>query len=78
MSNDQHLLDLLDEAYANLHLEDEIAPIENKWLYPERQEKEKPLWLWVLIGIASLLLIAAIVGFVSYQLRFRRVMKTNN
>ena len=45
--------------------------------YPERQEKEKPLWLWVLIGIASLLLIAAIVGFVSYQLRFRRVMKTN-
>ena len=77
MSNDQHLLDLLDEAYANLHLEDEIAPIENKWLYPERQEKEKPLWLWVLIGIASLLLIAAIVGFVSYQLRFRRVMKTN-
>jgi PAS domain-containing protein len=77
MSNDQHLLDLLDEAYTNLHLEDEIAPIENKWLYPERQEKESPLWFWVLIGIASLLLIAAIVGFVSYQLRFRRVMKTN-
>ena len=37
MSNDQHLLDLLDEAYANLHLEDEIAPIENKWLYPEHR-----------------------------------------
>ncbi len=77
MSNDQHLLDLLDEAYANLHLEDEIAPIENKWLYPERQEKEKPLWLWVLIGIASLLLAVTTAAFVIYQIRLRRTIKTN-
>lgn len=77
MSNDQHLLDLLDEAYADLHIKDEIQPIENKWLYPERQEEKTPDWQWVLIAIASLLLVLAIIYFVSYQLRIRRIMKTN-
>ena len=77
MSNDQHLLDLLDEAYADLHIKDEIEPIENKWIYPEHQEKNTPDWIWLLIGIASLLLVIAIVYFVSYQLRIRRIMKTN-
>ena len=77
MSNDQHLLDLLDETYADLHIKDEIEPIENKWIYPEHQEKNTPDWIWLLIGIASLLLVIAIVYFVSYQLRIRRIMKTN-
>ena len=77
MSNDQHLLDRLDEAYTGLHIKDEIEPIENKWLYPEHQEKEAPGWLWVLIGIASLLLVTAIVYFVSYQQRIRRITNTN-
>ena len=77
MSNDQHLLDLLDKAYADLHIKDEIQPIENKWLYPEHQEKKTPDWQWVLIAIASLLLVLAIVYFVSYQLRIKRIMKTN-
>ena len=77
MSNDQHLLDRLDEAYTGLHIKDEIEPIENKWLYPEHQEKETPDWLWMLIGIASLLLVIAIVYFVSYQQRIRHITKTN-
>ena len=77
MSNDLHLLDLLNEAYADLHIKDEIQPIENKWLYPEHQEKKTPDWQWVLIAIASLLLVLAIVYFVSYQLRIKRIMKTN-
>jgi len=77
MSNDLHLLDLLDKAYADLHIKDEIQPIENKWLYPEHQEKKTPDWQWVLIAIASLLLVLAIVYFVSYQLRIKRIMKTN-
>ena len=77
MSNDLHLLELLDEVYADLHIKDEIQPIENKWLYPERQEEKTPDWQWVLIAIASLLLVLAIIYFVSYQLRIRRIMKTN-
>ena len=77
MSNDLHLLDLLDKAYADLHIKDEIQPIENKWLYPEHQEKKTPDRQWVLIAIASLLLVLAIVYFVSYQLRIKRIMKTN-
>ena len=77
MSNDLHLLDLLDKAYADLHIKDEIQPIENKWLYPEHQEKKTPDWQWVLIAIASLLLAVTTAAFVIYQIRLRRTMKTN-
>ena len=77
MSNDRQLLNLLDETYANLHLDNEIAPIENKWFYPEHVEPQTPAWVWYLVAIASLLFIIALVFMVSYQLQARRILKGN-
>ena len=77
MSNNQQLLDLLDETYTDLNLNDEIAPIENKWFYPEHVEPQTPAWVWYLIAIASLLFIIAFVFMVIYQLRAHRIIKEN-
>ena len=78
MSNDQHLLDLLDEAYTNLYMADKITPLQNKWFYPEHKEASTPNWVWYLIGLALLLLIIAIVYVVSYRLQNQRVTAANN
>ena len=77
MSNDQQLLNLLDETYANLNLNNEIAPIENKWFYPEHVAPQTPAWVWYLVTIASLLFIIALVFMVFYQLQARRIIKGN-
>ena len=78
MSNDQHLLDLLDETYSNLHLADKITPLQNKWFYPEHESPKTPLWVWVLTGVALLLLTIAIVYVISYRRQNERVTKANN
>ena len=78
MSKDQHLLDQLDEAYANLYTDDEIRPIENKWFYPEHEGPGTPHWVWYLVGLALILLAIAIVYTVIYQLHNRRVTKANS
>ena len=37
MSNDQHLLDLLDDELADLNITEKIKPLQDKWFYPDRQ-----------------------------------------
>ena len=77
MSNDQHLLDLLDETYTDLNLNDEIAPIENKWFYPEHVGPQTPVWVWYFVAIAALLFIIALVFMAIYQIQARRIIKEN-
>ena len=50
MSQNQHLLDQLDEAYTRLYTNDKIQPLQDKWFYPERQNTEEPEVLWYLLG----------------------------
>ena len=78
MSKDQHLLNLLDEAYSDLYTDEEIRPIENKWFYPEHVDQSIPVWVWYLVALTILLLAVAIVFTVIYQLQNKRVTKTNN
>ncbi len=77
MSNDQHLLNLLDDTYANLNLNNEISPIENKWFYPEHVEPQTPVWVWYFVAIAALLFIIALVFMAIYQIQARRIIKEN-
>lgn len=77
MANDQHLLDQLDAAYSKLSMTDEIAQLQNKWFYPDHKEHPTPTWVWLLIGMAVLLLAVAIIYFVSYWLQNRQVTKAN-
>ena len=77
MSNNQRLLDLLDETYTNLYTAERLTPIQNKWFYPERQQKEIPDWAWWLVGFIVLMGLLLIGYFVSYRLQAKRVTRNN-
>lgn len=47
MANDQHLLDLLDEAYSKLYTADKLTPLQNKWFYPEHEKPAPPRMVMV-------------------------------
>jgi ABC-type amino acid transport substrate-binding protein len=78
MANDQHLLDILDEAYSRLYTADKLQPLEDKWFYPERFETSTPGWLWYLTVFAFLLLAAAIAMIVISRMKDLRAIKANN
>ena len=77
MSNDQHLLNLLDDTYSDLYMDDEITPLQNKWFYPDHETKATQDWVWYLTGLALLLLAMAIAYAISFRLQNRRVRKAN-
>ena len=78
MSNNQRLLDLLDETYTKLYTAEKLTPIQIKWFYPERQQTEIPEWAWVLVSIIGILILVMLIYIVSYRLQARRVTTQNN
>ena len=78
MSKNQRLLDVLDETYTKLYTAESLTPIQNKWFYPERQQTKIPDWVWVLVGVAGLLMLVLLVYMIGYRLQARRVMTQNN
>lgn len=77
MSNDTHLLDLLDETYARLYAEGRITPLQDKWFYPEREKQSVAPWMWYLIGIAALVVVLlGIYGF-TYYIQANRLTRLN-
>ena len=71
MSPDQHLLDLIDKAYAELSANEQLLPLEQKWLYPDRVVPGRPLWEWHVAGLALLIL-----AFILYL--YARAKKKNS
>lgn len=77
MSNDQHLLHLVDSVFIELSSSDKLLPLQNKWFYPDRKVEQTPAWVWsVGIGVALVLLLA-IGYYVYYQLRTVRINRAN-
>ena len=77
MSNDQRLLNLLDDTYSDLYINDEITPLQDKWFYPDHESKATQDWVWYLTGLALLLLAMAVAYVISFRLQNRRVRKAN-
>ena len=77
MSNDQHLLDLLDEAYTRLYSADRLTPIQNKWFYPERQEKTTKPWVLWFGGVSALLLLVLAIYAIIYSRQAKRLNDMN-
>ena len=77
MSNNQQLLDRLDETYTKLYTNEKIQPLQDKWFYPERQHKEEPKWLWYLLGGGLLLLVFMAVYGISYRIQNRKIRLEN-
>ena len=77
MSNDQRLLDRLDEAYTKLYTADKITPLQDKWFYPERLKPETPQWIWYALGIALLLIVFASAYAISYRIQSTKLNRQN-
>ena len=77
MSNNQQLLDKLDEAYTRLYANDKIQPLQDKWFYPERQTTEEPKELWYLLGGGLLLLVFMAVYGISYRIQSQKIKLEN-
>lgn len=78
MSNDQRLLDQLDEAYTRLYSDDQLTPIQNKWFYPERQEKTTAPWILWFGGASALLLLVFTIYAITYSMQARRLNNMNS
>ena len=78
MSNDQHLLDLLDEDLTKLNATDELKPLQDKWFYPEHLQKETSRWVYYITAAALLLLLIMLVYTISYRLQSYRLNRANS
>jgi len=77
MSNNQQLLDRLDEAYTKLYTNDKIQPLQDKWFYPERQKQGTANWIWYLVGGAALLLVLMGAYGISYRTQSSKLSREN-
>ena len=78
MSNDQHLLDLLDDELTDLNITEKIKPLQDKWFYPDRQYPGmSPLIVYALIA-SGLLLLIALVYLISYRVQSFRLARLNS
>lgn len=78
MSNDQHLIHLLDSVFVEMSSADELIPLQNKWFYPEREEDSTPAWVWYLTGAVALFFVTFVVYTIFYQIQARRLIQENN
>ncbi len=79
MSNNQHLLDMLDNTYTKLYAEGRITPLHDKWFYPERineQNTVKP-WIWWTTGISSLLILLISVYGITFRVQAGKLRRQN-
>ena len=78
MSNDQRLLDALDEELSRLNTADKVKPLQDKWFYPERQHETRPEWVVYVAPIVGILLLIMLVYLISYRLQSYRLTRDNN
>ncbi|MBR1934093.1 MAG: transporter substrate-binding domain-containing protein [Prevotella sp.] len=77
ISSDSLLIHALDSVFTQLSSSDQLLPLQNKWFYPERQEKTTPLWVWYTIGGSGLLLLILLFYTIVYQLQARTIRRNN-
>ena len=78
MSNDQHLLDMLDEELTKLNATEQLQALQDKWFYPERQKQDAPAWIGYAMGGVGLLLLFMLVYILSYRIQNRRLTRMND
>ena len=78
MSNDPRLLATLDSIYTVLSTDDKLLDMQNKWFYPERQERVIPQWVWYLVSVLGVLGLILVVYVIVYRQQAKRITKDNN
>ena len=74
MANDEHLLKLLDDKYAELAASNRLQALQTKWFYPEEviEEYTAPVWIWYVVACSALLALLLIAISVIYHFRERK------
>ncbi|MBQ9230648.1 MAG: transporter substrate-binding domain-containing protein [Prevotella sp.] len=75
MSNNPQLLVRLDSIYTELNSADKFTEIQNKWFYPERNEKKIESWVWYIAGIGSIIIILFLIYAINYRTKERQLLK---
>ena len=75
MSNDLHLLALIDSVYNELDAEGELESIQSKWFYPEVQNTGIPSWLWNVLNIGVVFTFLLILYGAWGQYRLRKALE---
>ena len=75
LSNEPVLLDIIDDTYSRLEAEGQLRAIQNKWFYPERKDSGIPYWIWIVVGVMMLVLVAAVGYYALYRLREQTMTK---
>jgi PAS domain-containing protein len=78
IATDRHLLELIDKTYVELCATDQLSALEKKWLYPDREAPERPIWEWYLAGFALVLLVITIIYLAHKLQQVRRFTKDRN
>lgn len=74
-SHDLRLLAKLDSVYSKLRANDRLTPIQNKWFYPEKKQSGIPNWIWKLIYVLGVIVIAFLLYYILYKVRERKMTK---
>ncbi|MBQ8153001.1 MAG: transporter substrate-binding domain-containing protein [Prevotella sp.] len=75
MSNNPQLLARLDSIYTVLNSADKFTKIQNKWFYPERNEKKIAPWIWYVSAIGGAIIILFLIYAVNYRVKERQLLK---
>jgi len=78
MSNNPHLLARLDSIYTALNSANKFTEIQNKWFYPERNEKKIEPWVWYVTAFASVIILLSLIYAIYYRTKEQRITKLNN
>ena len=78
MSNDPQLLNTLDSIFTVLSTDEKLLTIQNKWFYPERQEKSIPRWAWYIVAALGVIGIIFTIYGIIYRVQARRITHDNN
>lgn len=75
MSNNPHLLARLDSVYTVLNSSESLTGIQNKWFYPERNEKRISPWIWYVIGIGGVIILLFLIYAINYRAKEHQLQK---
>lgn len=78
MSNNPRLLARLDSIYTELNSANQFAELQNKWFYPERNEKNIAPWVWYLVTAAGIIILFFLIYTIIYRTKEHQLNKLNN
>ena len=75
MSKNRRLLDQIDSVYTELHADDQLEGIRNKWFYPEHADSGIPTWVWNIAAVLAILALIFLAYYAFYRIRERHMTR---